>query len=298
MLESQILATIEYFDVQDHAVTLLEISKYLLRGDDAEIKSAETGSAAVERFSLSQISDAISAKLSGKVELHGGFYVLTNRGALVQKRLENNFYANKRLKRAKRYLPLMRFVPFVSAVALTGSEALSNSKKGSDIDLLVFTKTHRMWLARICTMLFFQTLGMRRYSETVVDRFCLNHFISGEKALDLDRNVYTAVEYVSLIPYFGGDEIFAFQKNNSGWIRKFLAQPEIVAIQTKKSSWIKRFLETFFANPFGDFLEGTAERLQKHRIRPLDYIIVQPDELSFHPGSKGQQVLKKFGLRH
>jgi predicted nucleotidyltransferase len=287
MLEQNVLATIQYFDVQDHALTLLEISKYVLSIDGASIGHHN-------RLSLSVIEQVITEKLSDAVELSGGFYVLRGRSALVEKRLKNNFYANKRLKRAKKYLPFARFIPFITAVALSGSEALSNSKKGSDIDLLVFTKPRRMWLGRISMIIFFQALGMRRYSETVVDRFCLNHFIAGEKTLDLDQNLYTAVEYVSLIPFFGGTEIYAFQQKNLSWIKNYLVQPEIVPVKTKKAAAIRRIVEACFANPFGDFLERFAARAQKIRIRPLDYILVQTDELSFHPGSKGQQVLKKF----
>jgi hypothetical protein len=48
-----------------------------------------------------------------------------------------------------------------------------------------------------------------------------------------------------------------------------------------------------FSGSFGSWLESAAGNFQERRIKVEDYITVSADELSFHPGSKGQQVLAK-----
>jgi predicted nucleotidyltransferase len=281
-LRDQVLATLRYFDVQDHPLTLLEVWKYLLVG---QVSSA----------SVDEILSTLERDLSSSIETSNGFYFLTGRSALVAQRLRNNFYAAARLRRARRYLSYVRHVPFISAVALTGSEAITNSKLGSDIDLLVITDANRMWLGRLAITTYFQLTGLRRHGSKVADRFCLNHYVAGARRLGSDHNVYTAVEYASLIPYFGADKIYDFQQRNSDWISTYLAQPFVVRYETAQRSGLARAFTALFANRVGDWLDRAAGALQAHRIKVQDYITVAPDELSFHPGSKGQQVLIKIG---
>jgi len=286
MLKAAVLKTIQYFDVQDHCLTLLDISKYLLHIPEADGRV----------FSLSEIQTVLDRDLSGEVQGADGFYFLRGRKELVQKRLQNNFYASKRLKRAKRFLPGVRHVPFIASVSLGGSEAISNSKQGSDIDLLIITKPNRMWLGRLAITVYFQLLGMRRHGKYVADRFCLNHYIAAPKTLDADQNIYTAIEYISQIPYFGGEVFYQFLQNNLGWFKKYLHQPLFELKETPPASAFKLFLEKLFSAGFGNWLENLAGKYQLSRIEIQDYITVEPDELSFHPGSKGQRVLKKAGI--
>jgi predicted nucleotidyltransferase len=304
-LKDSILKTIKYFDVQDHALTLIEIAKYLIQPENESSfrqnfsGSVAADSAAVDNTSnqnilLSQIEKILENDLAVQIGHQNGFYFLKGRETLSQKRLQNNFYASPRLQRAKKYLPRARFIPFIKAVALSGSEAISNSKKGSDIDLLVLTQKKRMWLGRLFISFYFQVLGMRRHGQFIENRFCLNHYVEAGKELQSDHNLYTAVEYVSLIPFFGGAEIFKFQQNNIVWIKKYLLQPQFVQKQTPLPSVFQRFWQRLLSGKIGDFLEALARRYQLRRIRIQDYITVESDELSFHPGSKGQQVLKKM----
>jgi hypothetical protein len=289
-LSEQVLATVRYFDVQDHPVTVLEVWKYLMA-------SADAAQRVDLRADVRDILLVLESNLAGKIEALDGFYFLPGRSSLVKQRLRNNFYATPRLKRASRYLKFVRHVPFIQAVALTGSEAITNSKQGSDIDLIIITEPGRMWLGRLAITAYFQLTGLRRHGRYVADRFCLNHYVAGAHRLSGDHNVYTAVEYVSLIPYFGGDSIHEFQQKNLDWISQYLAQPYLVQYETPRKSWFSRATSALFANAFGNWLDAAVGKLQARRIEMQDYITVAPDELSFHPGSKGQQVLAKLDAK-
>lgn len=288
MLSQQILKTLQYFDIQDHPLTLLEIKKYML--DEGGGKALDKSDAA----GLSAILNCLDNELAGNVQNKYGFYFLSGRESIAESRWKNNFYSVPRLKKAKRILPLVRFVPFIAAIALTGSEARGNSKEGSDIDLLVLTETNRIWLGRLFLTAFFQILGMRRHGNKIADRFCLNHYVRAGKVLDADKNIYTAVEYVSLIPFYGGKSVYDFQMKNIDWIKNYLAEPIIIKFDAPKKSGFARFMEIMFANFAGDALERAAGRYQKSRIRVQQNIVIENDELSFHPGSKGKQVLSRM----
>lgn len=285
MLSQQILKTLQYFDIQDHPLTLLEIKKYLLAEDSGR------------QAALSSILNCLDNELAGKVQNKYGFYFLHGRESVAENRWQNNFYSVLRLKKAKRILPLARFVPFIAAVALTGSEARGNSKQGSDIDLLVLTEVNRIWLGRLFLTAFFQALGMRRHGNKIADRFCLNHYVRAGKVLDADKNIYTAVEYVSLIPFYGGDSVYDFQQKNIFWIKNYLAEPLVMKIETPEKSRFAGMVERLFANPAGDWLENAAGKYQKSRIKAQQNIVIENDELSFHPGSKGRQVLSRLPFK-
>jgi len=272
-------------------LTLLEIFKYLFK--TSESSAVATPTAGIPDLSVSDLLRAIEA-MPGEIQTANGFYFLKGRHEIAGRRLENNFYAAERLKRAKKYLPGTSFVPFVSALAMAGSEAVSNSKQGSDIDLLVLTKPNRIWLGRLFLSAYFQLFGVRRHADFIENRFCLNHYLREGKVVDREKNLYTAIEYISLVPYFGGDKIYEFQKANLNWIKNYLAEPQLVKYPPAKPAVLKTIFESVLNNPLGDFLEKQAGRFQKHRIQIQDSVIVEDDELSFHPGNKGRQILEKF----
>ncbi|GAC1413636.1 MAG: hypothetical protein NVSMB66_5920 [Candidatus Doudnabacteria bacterium] len=285
MLNDQIIKTLEYFNIQEHPLTLLELQAYLLR-----LNPGDSGATLTE----------ISEKLQNSKNLIGqenGFYFLNGRREIVKRRLENNYYSTPRLKRARRYLPGTRFVPFISAVALSGSEAISNSKKGSDIDLFVLTKPNRIWTGRLFLTAYFQILGMRRYSMNIENRFCLNHYIQEGKEVISERHIYTAVEYVSLIPFYGSKKIYEFQQSNLSWIKEYLVQPKLVEYPQSKSVRLKKLLENLLNNSVGDLLEKLLGDIQSKKIQLQDSVVIEKDELSFHPGNKGRQVLKKIPFK-
>jgi hypothetical protein len=285
MLEQQILKTLEYFDVQDHPLTVLEIHKYLLNIGEGS-----------QTASLLQIEKELQA-LSGKVETAYGFYYLLGRNNIVKKRLENTFYSTQRLKLEKRFLPNAKFIPFVSAVALTGSEALSNSRQGSDMDLFVLTKPNRIWLARLFLTAYLHARGVRRYGKRIENRFCLNHYIQEGKHINNDQNIYTAMEYISLIPYFGAEAIYNFQINNTDWVKKYLIQPQIIKYPKVQESNFKIFVEKLLSGRLGNWFEAFVGSFQRRKIKIEEGITVEPDELSFHPASKGRQVLEKLSFK-
>ena len=283
MLSQAVLETIRYFDVQDHCLTPLDISKYLLKTPGLQDRP----------FSIYEIIEVLDI-LKDDVSKHSGFYFLKGREELVTKRLQNNFYATKRLKRMKRYLPFVRHIPYVKAVGVGGSEALNNSKEGSDIDLLVITDNNRIWLARLFVTTYFQLLGMRRYKDNIADRFCLNHYLAEEKELAEDHNLYTAVEYASIVPYYGSDVLQQFHQKNYSWIKNFLAQPHFVKNDTPAPSQFKKAIEKTLDFTLGDWLNNFVGYFQRKKIQPLEHIIISDDELSFHPDSKGRRVLARY----
>ncbi len=284
-MPNNFLETLSYFDVQDHPLTFLELLRFHLHPQSKPVISENSG----------QLNDDLQNLIEqGQVATMYGYYFLPGRAEIARKRWRNNVYSTPRLKRATKYLEKTRHVPFIAAAALSGSEALNNSKHGSDIDILVLTEKNRIWLGRFFLTLYFQMTGWRRHGNLVADRFCLNHYVEKNKTLLNDQNLYTAIEYLSLIPFFGADEIYQFQEKNLPWIGEYLQSPKITHYQNKPGSAFKKSIEKLLGGRFGNWLESALGKYQLQRIKAQEHITVEKDELSFHPGSKGQQVLNRF----
>ena len=302
MLKDRILATLKFFDLQDYPLTLLELHQFLLEepeklrqlvGLDWELveSAAVRPSPPVE---AGQILSCLETECQGLVDNFHGFYHFLGRESLVRQRQASCLWAIKREKLIRRFIGKLKDLPFVRGVGLTGSQALGQQKKDSDIDLLIITDARFMWLCRTLVTAYFQMLGLRRHDHKVVNRFCLNHYLAGAIPLKELRNLYTAMEYIKLRPLVYKDKIAEFQAQNSSWMRQVFPTWQPFGETAEPQGLLQRSLEKIFNNRFGLFLESMLKRWQLPRIKKEEFILVKADELSFHPGSRQQSLLAEF----
>lgn len=303
MLPDRILETLRFFDVQDYPLTLLEIHTYLLP-EAMDLRQAINSQHELVQGSwrpiqsaigIAEVFDCLENQLQDRVECHQGFYCLKDRRDIIHQRLANYLYGLHREKLIRRFAGGLKAVPFVRGVGLAGSQVLGQQKATSDIDLLILTDSRRMWLARTLVTAYFQFLGLRRYGKKIHNRFCLNHYVAGHKLLNQHLNLYTALEYAKLRPLTGAAAISAFQQKNALWISFFLPnwQPKPPSAE-EASSRVQAILEKVFVGSFGAWLEERLKAWQLPKIRREKYILVEDDELSFHPDSKQEVLLRKF----
>jgi len=297
MLKNRVLSTLKFFDLQDYPLTLLELHRFLISeglrqkiDTQGEIVSLDHFSSAA---SLDQILSSLQTDIS-EAENTLGFYHLKGRGEIVKSRLSNYYYGFAREKLIKRYIKFLRFLPFVRGVGLAGSQAMGQQKPASDIDLLIITDPRFMWLSRTLVTVYFQVLGIRRHGKKIANRFCLNHYVAGPKEVGNFRNLYTALEYLKLRPLVFGQSIFQFRQNNSNWMKAFFPEAKDFNFNAETKTKIQTVLEKLFANKFGDLLEGSLKRWRLPKIKKEKFIVVEENELSFHPDSKQQALLQKF----
>ena len=302
MLSDRILETLRFFDLQDYPLTLLEIYTYLLPEKDSlaglldaqhELRGAGPAGQAALVPALA-IAECLGRELAERVECHRGFYCLKGRGGIIRQRLLNYLYGMFREKRVARFARGLKWIPFVRGAGLAGSQVLGQQKDTSDIDLFIITDENRMWLARTLVTAYFQVLGLRRHGAKVKNRFCLNHYVAGGKALTKLRNLYTALEYAKLRPLAGAGAVADFQKKNQPWISGFYPNWQAPTAEASAASPVQVFLEKLFQGKFGGWLETRLKAWQLPKIRTEKYILVADDELSFHPDSKQEFLLKRF----
>ena len=301
MLKKRILSTLIFFDLQDYPLTLLELQRFLIadwesiqqqtdrQGELAEIKTDVS-----KPVSLMEILSCLDNECQGLVEQHLGFYYLPGKRELVERRLRNYLYGLKREKLISRYAWILRHVPFVRSAGLGGSQAMGLQKPGSDIDLFIVTDPQYMWLARTSVTVVFQFLGKRRHGQNIANRFCLNHYVAGPKALRQIRTLYSAMEYGRLRPLVYGQHLLVYQQNNQSWINVFFPNWQPVPAGFESQSYLQKVLEKLLHNGLGRTLERLFKAWQLPKIKKSKFIIVEDDELSFHPDSKQENLLDGF----
>ncbi len=287
MLEERIVQTLRLFGIQKYAVTLLEVHRFLVFDSRPEADG------------LVGVADVLAAldrlRQEGEVVQRRGYYTLPHEEALFDLRWRGYRYGVWREKIIRRTMKGLAYIPFVRGVALAGSQALGLQKEGSDIDLLVITEAHWLWLPRTLVTAYFQILGIRRHGAKVANRVCLNHYLSGPKAMKVGHNWYTALEYGKLRPLVGAAAVARFQEVNERWAHEFFPHAVPLKASAATQPFVQKLLERIFTNAFGMYIERALGSWQGKRIHKDEpHIIVDSDELSFHPQSKQDALLEAF----
>ena len=247
--ELAILKTLIYFDIFDYPLSENDIKNFV----DNYIND-EAFASALLQLSLDKIIFRV-----------GEFYSLQNNRQRAEERIQGNLRAQSLLVKAARIGAFLYKFPYVRAVAVSGSLSKNYADKKADIDFFIITKANRLWIARTVLHLF-------KKLTFVVGRenfFCMNYFVDEDELLIPEKNIYTAVEIVTLLPLAGTFTLNKFfEKNN--WTRNWLPYYEYKRnVNTaERLPGFKKFVEWLFAGKTGDALDDllfkwTTRRWQK-----------------------------------
>ncbi|MDP1743192.1 MAG: hypothetical protein Q8L51_00210, partial [Candidatus Amesbacteria bacterium] len=113
-------------------------------------------------------------------------------------------------------------IPFIEAIFVTGSLAMSNCKKSDDIDLMVITSANTLWIVRLIVNLMF--IKQRRFPgvKTAPDKICTNMWLDIRNLKLEVRSLYHAHEILQAKCIFDrGGVQYQFLKQNS-WVKDYL----------------------------------------------------------------------------
>jgi hypothetical protein len=303
MLQDRIVSTLRFFDLQDIPLTLLELRKLLL-AETASIKpmlnsswdliSADLTEVGTETVPIDEILNCLETVCREDIEIFDGFYCLKGRKNIVDLRRGNYINGIAREKLIHRFMSFCRHLPFVRGIALGGSQALGQEKPGSDIDLFIITDQNFFWLARTFITAYFQILGKRRHGEKIANRFCLNHYVKRGIVLSKSRNLFQATDIVKFRPLVGEWAVAEFQQQNAFWVKVFFPNFFSENFLARRFSRVQQFLEQLLNNDFGRKIEGWLGRWQMRRIRRGEFVVAEPNEISFHSLPRKQALLADF----
>lgn len=296
-LAKNILSTVAYYDVLEYPMTAFEIWKYLI-SSKYEVESEKQNSLAEV---INELEKEEIKKYLGEFR---GFYFLKGKENLVEQRIGRNKISNRKIKKARKIIAWLRFVPFVKMIALAGRVGAKNSQNGSDIDMLILFKRGKIFTGRFLATVLVHFLRQRRHKNKIANRICFNHFVSDEMSISI-QDLYSSHNYIFITPIFGGDLFGKFLEKNQ-WIKNyrpnfsFLENNLKEAKDTKISLKIRTYLEKIFSS---DWIEKKLKIWQVEKIKknPLTekkggMIVCSETELAFWPDfeNQGPRIFEKF----
>lgn len=245
-LQRAILDTVMYADIFDYPLTAREIQGYLI-GASASLESVETCLA------------------SGFLACSDGYYSLPGRESIVYTRLYREGIAAHMWLAARRYGKLIAGLPFVRMVAVTGSLSVNNVDANGDIDYLIVTQVGRLWLCRLLVLFVVRLAAWRGVS------LCPNYMVTQEALAFTDRNLYSAHEFIQMVPLYGR-EIYQQMVTANAWVRDFLPGMDELTrasqgtVRQEPASPLKTMLETMLLTPPGGWFEGWEMRRKLRKL--------------------------------
>jgi hypothetical protein len=201
-LQRAILSTIAYFDIFDHPLRLEEIHWFLPLGG----------------VTMSAIRVACAMEpLNAHVAAADNLYFLSHRSerVTVDRHLKER-RARRMWVAARAMSHVIRRFPFVRGVFVSGELSKGIASRHSDIDFFIVTAENRVWICRSLLALFKKVFLFNRKT------FLCYNLITSEHNLRIDdRNIYTAVEVVTVKPLFNETLFREFLHANS-WTSRYL----------------------------------------------------------------------------
>ncbi|KAA0284456.1 MAG: hypothetical protein EDM79_02260 [Chloroflexi bacterium] len=244
-LERAIFETLAYSDIFDYPLMLIELRRYLSLS-----------------ISLDELKSQIP--LINSLPNRDGYYHLPGRDEIVAIRKGRNSASRRDFHRALSNGKILAHIPFVRMVAMTGSLAVLNLSKNADMDFMLVTAPHRLWIARA----FAVTFG--RLMRLTGDRICVNLLVS-ERALEWPRHdLYSAREMAQMIPIAGLNMYHKLRESNP-WVATILPNASDLPDHSppkpdETGSWIQHFLELLFPGKFGAWLDDLLMKIQLRKI--------------------------------
>lgn len=163
-----------------------------------------------------------------KVEVvnKSGFFFIKGREVLISKRISRLKTSKKKLKIAENASKILSFIPTVKMVAVTGSLAMVNSDRNSDIDLMIITTKGALWTTRLFAYLLIWLFGIqtRKPNDSKEkDKLCLNVWLDESDLIwkKSDRNLYTAHEIAQIVPLINKNNTYEKFLWKNRWILEY-----------------------------------------------------------------------------
>lgn len=296
-IRTSIIKTIVYFDIFDFPLMAEEIMEYLY-GYSKPIH-------------IKEIKGTLELLIKeGKIEKIREYFVLNNRGNIIETRKSRKFISEKFWSRTRLYGRYMKMIPFVKMIAVCNNLAYNNASPESDIDLLIVIKSGRMWTARLLITIILHFFGVRRHGNLAAGRFCLSFFIT-EKKLSMEElaidphDPYLAYWTKLIAPIYGQKTYNNFVKSNEKWLSKKyginFTESSSRHIYLEKESKFKKLSEWILNGKIGNILEEFLKKtLKKKTLRSMKKlgseasVIVSDDILKFHNKDKRRKYYERW----
>ena len=273
-----VIATLSYHDIFDYPLKLDELYEYQIG----------------VKASPNQVKKAVLQLVKeSKVVEKEGLYSLKNRPKTVNLRKKRQTYSKEKIKKALIYAKVLKLIPSLQLVAISGALAMQNSPKNDDIDFVLVSAKGALWTTRLLANLLLWPIKRDPSGKKISNRACLNIFIE-ESALKIkEQNLYTAHEVIQMKLLWDRDHTYQKFMNVNSWIKKYLPnwtpnanhQPSNAKRQSNPKALVAR-------------LEAPAKWVQlAYMRRKITTEKIGDRQLFFHPEATQSKILARYSQK-
>lgn len=158
-------------------------------------------------------------------------------------RLQKRKETARKLSKIKSALKILKKIPFVLFIGLTGSLSMDNADPESDIDLMIITQPYSLWLTRPLIAFLFWANGQdlrRSKASYTKDTICINLYLDQTSlAIPITkRNFYVAHEILQVKPLYDKDGAFDSFLLANKWVSNHYANAYIHKQQARSQLYI------------------------------------------------------------
>ena len=286
-LEKSIINTLIYYDVFNHPLSYEELRKSTIHFKIA---------------SDHQFGKAISnLKSLGYIRERKEFYMLNGKDWAVDSRLSEQKRVNRYFKIAAISSRIIASFPYVRGVFISGALSKSRVEEKGDIDFFIVTEAGKLWISRTMLVLFKKVFLFNSFRF-----FCLNYFVDENSLETPHKNLYTATDVVTVIPFFNPKIYRRFIRSNA-WACAYYPNYPLRGTPVEINPYsllVKTTLEKLFRNRLGKLLDTWLMNLtlnyrrKKFQKLPekkfLKAFITEKHISTHHPNDFQEGVLKAF----
>jgi len=234
--DQNILKTLGYFDIFNYPLTREEI--YLFHPD-------HSGTSSIDAAIINLLEEKVIFEFSN-------FFSLQNDCTIAEKRRKGNSLAIGQMETARKVAALLSKFPFVKAIAVSGSLSKNVATENSDIDFFIVTEANRLWIARTIMHLYKKITFLTGRQHW----FCMNYYVDEAEPEITEKNIFTAMEIVTLVPLWGKKSMSHFFSGNA-WAKKYFPMHNFSAADSFeiKRGLIRRMVEKTLSGSFGNAID-------------------------------------------
>lgn len=288
-LVRRVLVTLGYVDQFQYPLTMQEIWSRLIA------LRCVSRSLVVQAIQVAQQQGLIRAEQrGGKV-----FYSLANRYGLSAQRIARAHWSEQKITELQPLIRLVRLLPWIEAMAVTGSVAMNNAQLADDTDILIVTKPGSLWLMRPLLIWFAWWHGKRRtWRKEEPNSWCFNLWLESDQ-LAMPRNrrsLYTAHEVLQARWCYDRSMIQAQFLQANAWVRTVIPVGFHAAVTelSQPQQHIGRLLVdviVWISSPVWRLINYCVYLLQLWYMRPhRTREIVRLTAAFFHPRDTRQSI--------
>lgn len=265
-----------------------------------------------KRATLQQVEKVLRRKnLQSRIKQQGGYYFLKGRKGLVKKRLEREKNSAKLMRQAVLVAGVLKAVPTIKLVGVSGNLAMENATSKDDIDFFIITQKGKLWISRMAVLLILNCMGKRRdrLDKNPAGKICVNLLLEEDQLFQENRDLYTAHEVLQMKVLWQRDNIYSQFLEENEWAFTFLPNWTSSVRITKSVRRITRHSHARESNSLRSNRDSLRVRTSSlmvwieimTRFLQLRYMgapsgkeRVSEHALYFHPHDYREKILKEY----